>query len=255
MAALSNTDEQAARAAQLASSIGNYRIVDLSHQLVVGIPTFPTHPKYFLAPYPSMGDPAEFNQLVMSDHSGTHVDSPAHFVPDHDDARRVYTSELDISSLVGRALKLDFGPFPAESHTITLDDIREWEAAHTAIEGGDIVIFNTRWGAEHWGLVPAGFDYLRGWPGISGEAARYLRDAGVKAVGIDCISIDPGDRSGDGLEAHYALLPSQVLVIENLANLDAIPPVSFFMAFPLRISGGSGSPVRAIALVPKGDDE
>lgn len=254
MAAFPSTDEQVVLAGQMASAISGYRIVDLSHRLITGIPTFPTHPKYFLAPYPSMGDPAEFNQLVMSDHSGTHVDSPAHFVPGHDDARRVCTSELDIASMVGRALKLDFGPFAADSHTITTADIKDWENAHTPIQPGDIVIFNTRW-AEHWGLVPAGFDYLRGWPGISGDAARYLRDVGVKAVGIDCISIDPGDRSGDGLEAHYALLPSQVLVIENLANLDAIPPVSFFMAFPLRISGGSGSPVRAIALVPKGDDE
>lgn len=254
MAALLSTDEQAALAAHLGSALGNYRIVDLSHRLVTGIPTFPTHPKYFLAPYPSMGDPAEFNQVIMSDHSGTHVDSPAHFVPDLDDDRRVYTSELDITSLIGRAVKLDLGPFPADSHTVTLDDIRSWESQHVTIEPGDIVIFNTRWGRDHWGLVPDGFDYLRGWPGISGAAAQYLRDTGVKAVGIDCISIDPGDRSGDGLEAHYSLLPFQVLVIENLTNLDAIPTVSFFVALPLRMSGATGSPVRAIALVPNGDD-
>jgi kynurenine formamidase len=157
-----------------------------------------------------MGDPAEFNQLIMCDHSGTHVDSPAHFVPDHDDARRVYTDQVAISALVGRALKLDFGPFPADSHTIDVDEIRHWENEYTSIQRGDIVLLNTRW-AQHWDLVPAGFDYLRGWPGLNGEAASYLRDACVKAVGIDCISIDPGDRSGDGLEAHY-LLPNQVMV-------------------------------------------
>lgn len=252
MASFLTIDEQAAAAALLVSAFDKYQVVDLSHRLVEGIPTFPTHPKYFLAPYPSMGDPAEFNQLIMCDHTGTHVDSPAHFVPDRDDARRVYTHELDVASLVGRALKLDFGPFPADSHTVGVDDIREWEAANTSIERGDIVLFNMGW-AQHWELIPEGFDYLRGWPGISGEAARYLRDAGVKAVGIDCISIDPGDRSGDGLEAHYALLPDQVLVLENLTNLDAIGPVSFFMAFPLRLGGATGSPVRAVALTPKAD--
>lgn len=244
------TDEQVGLAAQLAATLSRYRLVDLSHRLETGIPTFPTHPKYILAPYLSMGDPAEFNQLIMCDHSGTHVDSPAHFVPDHDDARRVFTDQLDIGALVGRAVKLDFGPFPADSHTIELDDIRAWEAAHTQIQHGDIVLFNTRW-SQHSKLIPEGFDYLRGWPGLSGEAARYLRDTGVKAVGIDCISIDPGDRSGDGLEAHYALLPAQVMVIENLTNLDAIPPVSYFMAFPLPIGAGSGSPLRAVALVPE----
>ena len=253
MTTTSTITEQASAIQRLASTVAQYRMVDLSHRLVAGIPTFPTHPKYFLAPYPSMGDPAEFNQLVMSDHSGTHVDSPSHFVPDHDDARRVHTHELDVSAMVGRALKLDFGPFPPNSHTIELSDILDWEASHTAIASGDIVLINTRW-ARHWGLVPAGFDYLRGWPGLSGEAARYLRDAGVKAVGIDCISVDPGDRSGDGLEAHYALLPSQVLVLENLANLDELPDVSYFIALPLPIAGGSGSPVRAVALVPEGAD-
>jgi len=244
--------DQLSAAGLLVDTLDRYQVVDRSHRLVPGIPTFPTHPKYFLAPYPSMGDVAEFNQLVMSDHSGTHVDSPSHFVPGHDDARRVHAHDLGVTSLIGRALKLDLGPFPADSHTITLEDVQEWEREHTPVRPGDVVLLNTRW-SQHWDLVPEGFDYLRGWPGLSGAAAAHLRDAGAKAVGIDCISIDPGDRSGAGLEAHYNLLPHQVLVLENLTNLDALPEVSFFVALPLPLVGGTGSPVRAVALVPAGD--
>lgn len=239
-----------ASAEALRDAFAGYRLVDLSRELVQGIPTFPTHPKFFLLPFPAMNDVAEFNQLVMSDHSGTHVDTPAHFVPEHDDARRVYTHEVAIAGLMGRALKLTFGPFEAVSHNIGLADIEQWEADNLAIEPGDIVLFDTGW-ADRWSLVPEGFDYLQGWPGITGEAAKYLRERGVKAVGIDCISIDPGDKSGPDLRAHYELLPEGVLVIENLCNLSEIPEVSYFMAFPLRLKGGTGSPLRAVSLVPR----
>ena len=75
----------------------------------------------------------------------------------------------------------------------------------------------------------------------------------MKAVGIDCISIDPGDKSGSDLRAHYELLPHGVLVIENLCNLAEVPEVSYFMALPLRLTGGTGSPLRAISLVPNTD--
>ncbi|GAB3039854.1 cyclase family protein [Parafrigoribacterium mesophilum] len=228
----------------------NYEFVDLSHTLTSGIPTIPAHPKFILASYPSMGDPAEFNQLIMSDHSGTHMDSPAHFVPDQDDVRRIFTDQIPLDRLAGRAVKLTFGPFEADSHQIDVQDIREWEEANVTIEQGDIVLLDMQW-SSHWQPIPEGFDYLRGWPGITGEAAAYLREQGVKAVGTDCISVDAGKLAGDELRAHYDLLPNGVLIMENLTNLENIPVVSFFLALPLRIGGGSGSPIRAVALVPK----
>jgi arylformamidase len=231
-----------------------YRIVDLSRELIQGIPTIPAHPKFFLLPFPSMTDPAEFNQLVMGDHSGTHVDAPAHFVPDPSDKRRVHTHEIPLTGLMGRAVKLSFGPYDPVSYNIGRDEIIEWEAHNVAIERDDIVLLDTKW--EHrWLLVPEGFDYLRGWPGLTGEAARYLREKGVKAVGIDCISIDPADKSGPDLRAHYELLPAGVLVMENLCNLAEVPRISYFMALPLRLHGGTGSPIRAISLIPNTADD
>lgn len=236
----------------LVTMFRDLEIVDLSHRMQTGMPTFPTHPKYFIAPYPGMGDPAEFNQLIMSDHSGTHVDAPAHFVPPGSDTGRVFTDQLDPATLIGRLITIPLGPFDAVSHAIEPTAVTDWEAEHTTIEPGDIVIFNTRWGRENWAEIPGGFDYLRGWPGLTGDTAVLLRERGVSAVGIDCISIDPGDRAGDDLRAHYELLPHGVLVMENLTNLDALPPVSFLIALPLRLGDATGSPVRPIALVPRG---
>ncbi|WP_139006707.1 cyclase family protein [Arthrobacter crystallopoietes] len=250
MALHNERDLQRRSAEALRDALSAYRIIDLSRELTQGIPTIPTHPKFFLLPFPAMTDPAEFNQLVMGDHSGTHVDVPAHFVPDPDDQRRVHTHEIPLTGLMGRAVKVSLGPYDPVSYNIGREDITEWEARNFAIERDDIVLLDTQW--EHrWALIPEGYDYLRGWPGLTGEAAIYLRDKGVKAVGIDCISIDPGDKSGSDLRAHYELLPAGVLVMENLCNLAEVPQVSYFLALPLRLKGATGSPIRAISLVPK----
>jgi arylformamidase len=237
---------------RLADTLRGFDIVDLSHTLEIGIPTFPTHPKYVIADYVSMDDVAEFKQLIMCDHSGTHIDSPSHFVPDIEDPRRISTADLSMSQLIGRAVVMAFGPFEATSHHISLQDVQAWEEANEPVRDGDIVIINTCW-ARHWKPIPEGFDYLRGWPGLSGEASAYLRGKNIKAVGIDCISIDPGDVSGADLKAHYEFLPNGILVLENLTNLDGLPPVVLFAALPLKIAGGTGSPVRAVALVATGD--
>ncbi|WP_413811035.1 cyclase family protein [Streptomyces sp. OE57] len=237
---------------RLAGTLRDYDLVDLSHTLELGIPTFPTHPKYIIADYVSMDDVAEFKQLIMCDHSGTHIDSPSHFVPDHDDPRRIPTADIDVSQLIGRAVVMTFGPFETTSHHIGRAEVQAWEAANESVREGDIVIINTGW-SKRWRKVPEGFDYLRGWPGLSGEASSYLRGKGVKAVGIDCISIDPGDVAGADLKAHYEFLPNGVLVLENLTNLDALPPICLFAALPLKIAGGTGSPVRAVAFVAKGN--
>ncbi len=124
------------------------------------------------------------------------------------------------------------------------------EAEHVALERDDIVLVDFRW-AVHWKLGPEGGQYLSGWPGLAHDAAEYLVRVGVKVVGTDCASIDPGDVTGPDLKAHYTFLPEGVLILENLANLEAIPTVSFFLALPLPIASGVGSPIRAVCLVPR----
>ncbi|MGV2080219.1 MULTISPECIES: cyclase family protein [unclassified Rhizobium] len=233
----------------LVKIFGNSPIVDLTRPLQDGMPTYPTHPKYFQMRWCSMGDPAEMNQIVLGEHTGTHLDAPSHFVREGDPARK-NIDEIALDQLVGRAVKLTFGPFPAENVQVTADEIRAWEASNFAIEERDIVLFDFQWGHK-WAAGEAGFDFLDRWPGLSRSAAEYLAQKNVKVVGTDCISLDPGD-GGDDLAAHLTLLPKGILILENVCNLHAIQKETFFMALPLKIAGGTGAPVRAISVQPCG---
>lgn len=92
--------------------------------------------------------------------------------------------------------------------------------------------------------------YLKNNPGIGEDVAKYLTSKKIEIVGGDIPTIDS---DADPLEkAHRVLLPAGVLIIENLANLDFLPPLgSFLIATPLKIKEGTGCPVRAFAFVPK----
>lgn len=246
----SQPTDLAGAAQRLAAMLDGYDIVDLSRRLEAGIPSYPTHPKYFQMPWRSMGDPAEMNQLVLGEHTGTHVDAPSHFVADPADPARRHVDELDPRGFIGRGVKLTFGPFDATNELVGLADVRRWEQANIEIAAGDIVLIDFQW-AQRWRPVPEGFGFLDAWPGLARDAAAYLVDKEAKAVATDCVSLDPGDGGGGELAAHYTLLPAGVSIMENVANLARLPVVSFVIALPLPIANGTGSPVRAIALVPR----
>jgi arylformamidase len=235
---------------ELARVLGGFDAVDLTHTLQDGMPSYPTHAKFFRMPWRSMGDVAELNQLIMSDHSGTHVDSPSHFVADEADPARRHIHELELDAFVGRALTMGFGPFEPTNAFVTETDITAWERENEAVRAGDIVLIDFRW-ATKWQPIPEGFAFLEGWPGLDRSAAEYLAGKGVKAIGTDCISLDTGDGGRGELPAHLTLLPRGILIMENLANLGTLPPVSFFVALPLKLKDATGSPVRAVALVPR----
>ena len=138
------------------------RLVDLTHTLTEGIPSFPTHPKFSMNAWPSYDDPAELNQLVLSDHSGTHVDGSAHFVPAADDPRRVTIDRTPLDAFIGRAALLRFGPFEPTGVAINAAQIREWESSHGAIERDEIVLFDFGGGKAHWAPIPTGFQHAIG---------------------------------------------------------------------------------------------
>jgi arylformamidase len=234
---------------RLTRAMAGATVLDLTHTLEEGIPGFPTHPKYFQMPWHCPGDAIEVNQLVIAEHSGTHVDSPSHFVVDEADPARLHIDEMPLETMIGRALTLHVGPFEATNALVTHRDVVRWESENVAIESGDIILMDFGW-AHRWATMPEGQDFIDGWPGLDREASEYMAERGVKAVGTDCISLDPGDNGKDGdLAAHYTLLPQGILIIENLANLPAVPAVSNFVALPLKIKNGTGSPIRAMTFV------
>ena len=118
-----------------------------------------------------------------------------------------------------------------------------------AIRSGDAVMFSFGW-ARYWAHPEHGDRFFRDWPGLSRQASEALIERGVRIVGSDSLSIDRF--SSSTFPAHNALLAADVLIGENFAKLDQLPPWCSLVALPLPIEGGSGSPTRAIAMVPRG---
>jgi kynurenine formamidase len=197
----------------------------------------------------------EANRFRSAEHGGTHVDAPAHFAEGGDPV-----DALSLARLVAPAVRVDVSEACARDrdHAITRADLDAFEAAHGRIAEGTIVLLHTGFAAR-W---PDRAGYLgtdrRGppatallhFPGLSAEAARWLaEERRIAAVGIDTASIDPGP-SVD-FAAHRELSARGVPAFENLASLGELPPRNFWViALPMRIAGGSGAPLRAVALVP-----
>ena len=96
-------------------------------------------------------------------------------------------------------------------------------------------------------MRPDDVDFLTDWPGLGADCVALLLERGVKAVGVDTLSPDAyGDAESP---VHKALLGEGVVIVENLANLNRVPPRFHLLALPLKVKGGSGAPCRATALV------
>lgn len=233
--------------ATVCDALKSARVIDLSQALEEHMPNFPTHSKFYHALWSSYqyGDRSLSYQLFMHEHNGTHVDAPAHFLSGAKPEAHVTIDRVPLNQLIGRGVRLDCRHFQA-GQSVPRSFISTWEADHTSLEAGDIALFNFGWD-KHWALRPHFTPYLTDWPIISLEAARYLLEKGIAAIGVDSLSPDPSEGLLTSF-VHPVLLEKQVLIVENLCHLDQLPDFFLFLALPLKIRDGSGSPVRAVAL-------
>lgn len=221
-------------------------IVDLTHPLEEGMPVWPTLSKFFKSVWCSLeyGDEATANQLVLNEHTGTHVDAPAHFLPPGHPHHR-WVDEVPVDRWVGPACLFRCDDAAPET-AVAADRVLAWEAAHGPVERGEIAVFEFGWWRK-WALRPGDVPFLTGWPGLGPDCVELLLERGVKAVAVDTLSPDVyGDTASP---VHRALLGEGVVIVENLTNLDRVPPRFRLSALPLKVRGGSGSPCRATALL------
>jgi len=142
-------------------------------------------------------------------------------------------------------------------YLFSADDVTGWERTHGRIPEGAIVLVRTGWG-KYW---PDRKRYLgtdeRGagavpklhFPGISAEAARLIVARKVSGAGIDTASVDYG-QSKD-FQTHRILYAENIYGLENVASLDQLPATgTLLIALPMKIKGGTGGPVRIVAVVP-----
>jgi kynurenine formamidase len=231
----------------LIQSVASAQLVDLSQQLEEHMPHYPTHSKFHHVMWNSYwhGERSLTYQLMMNEHSGTHVDAPAHFISDTKPDAHVTMENVPLDRLIGRGVRIDSRQFRA-GESVPLSFLGAWEQQHGELQPGDIVLFNFGW-STRWALRPQSEEYTANWPGLSMDVARYLLGKQVKAIGTDTLSPDNPEALGSR-PIHAVVLEKQVLLIENLTNLDRLPDFFLFLALPLKIRAGSGSPIRAVAL-------
>ena len=230
------------------SALRGAQVIDLSQALEEHMPHYPTHSKFFHNLWGSYwhGARSLTYQLVMNEHNGTHVDAPAHFVSDAQPEAHVTIENVPLTRLLGRGVRVDCRGIRAGEY-VSRPRLAEWESQHGRLQAGDIVVFDFGW-SQYWGLRPSDQGYVENWPGVGMDAAEYLLSKQVAAIGVDTLSPDPPEALRTR-PIHPVVLEKQVLIVENLRNLDQVPDFFVFLALPLKIRGGSGSPIRAVALV------
>ena len=229
--------------------LADHDVVDLSHPLEEGMPALPDSSRYFHMLWDSYwhGDAGVDYQIILNEHSGTHVDAPAHMMRDEHPAH-LWIDQMSATSLVGRAAVIDATDTPPTSD-FGLAVLHRFQRESGPIRRGDIALFRTGW-SEKWKSRPDSRAYMDGYPGTDVPLAQALVELGVKAVGLDTPSIERFDEELT-FPVHELLLANRVMLMENLTNLERLPPFCIVIAIPLAIKGGSGSPIRPLAFVPK----
>lgn len=243
-----------------APDLASFRIVELSHAFDGDAIFWPTEEGFVLergaAGVTEQGYYYAANRFRSAEHGGTHIDAPIHFAEG-----RPTVDEIPLERLVSAGILVDAGAAceADPDYAIGIADLERWEAEHGRIPDGVIVLLRTgfarRWpdrraylGTDRRGAeaIP-----LLHFPGLDPEAARWLaEERRIGAVGIDTASIDPGQSKL--FESHQILFAADVPAFENLAHLDELPAAGFIVvALPMKIRGGSGGPLRAIALLPR----
>jgi len=208
------------------------RLVDLTHPMRDGQPSFPGDPVLRVEPHATIEkNRCNVSRISMGSHQGTHLDALLHFIPD---GRPIDAMPLDWFH--GPATVLRIPKAPREE--ITVADLKPFEAR--LVEGAR-VIYETGW-HRHYGQP----NYFTDFPSLTQEAAAYLASRRIRLLGMDTPT--PGR---DYYEVHHLLQrkPAEIVIVESLANLDRIPDDFHFIGFPLRWEGGDGSPIRAVAVM------
>ena len=190
-----------------------------------------------------------------AEHGGTHIDAPIHF---SESGQTV--EQIPLEKLIGPAIKVNVSSKAAENpdYLITIDDLMDWEQKHgIQIPDGSIVLLQTGFSeyypnkVEYLGTDERGEHAIKllHFPGLSPEAAKWLVDKRcINSIGIDTPSIDFGQ--SEYFKSHVILLGENIPAFENLTNLGQLPEKDFeIIALPMKIKGGSGAPLRIVAIL------
>ena len=194
--------------------------------------------------------------FCAAEHGGTHIDAPVHFAEG-----RNSVDKIPLERLIAPAIKIDVSAKANadRDYQVAVGDFEAWESQHSRIPDGSIVLLQTGW-ARYWpdrmkylGTAKLGAEGVAElhFPGLAPDAAKWLTaNRKINAIGLDTPSIDYGQ--SQLFESHRVLMGKDIPAFENVASLDRIPVTgALVVAMPMKIEGGSGGPLRIVALAPK----
>jgi kynurenine formamidase len=197
----------------------------------------------------------EAYNYCAAEHGGTHLDAPSHFAKG-----KWSTDQIPLEKLTGEAAMVDVSEKALKDpdYQISVDDIKAWEKMWGKLKDDVMLFFHTGYGSfypdakKYLGTDERGVEAVAKlhFPGIDPAAADWLvKNRKIKAVGLDVASVDYG-QSKD-FKTHQILYTQNIPGLENVANLDKLPVKgAFVIALPMKIKGGSGGPLRIVAIVP-----
>ncbi len=243
------------------SLVPHGKLVDLTHSFSSDTIYWPTEIDGFkletqFAGQTEKGYYYASNNFSSPEHGGTHLDAPVHFF------REGHTVEqIPLERLTGSAIVIDVSEKALDfrDYQVVIEDITEWESKHGLIPENSIVLLYTGYG-QFW---PDRLKYLGTedygeqavsllhFPGLHPDTAKWLvENRQINAIGLDTPSIDYGQSKL--FQTHRTLFENNIPTFENVANLDQIPTTgAYVIALPMKIEGGSGAPLRIIAIIPE----
>jgi kynurenine formamidase len=225
-------------------------VLDLTHVLGPGMPLFSDEdPAFTIKPFVTHDSGGYYGNVISYwEHSGTHMDAPAHFDPDG-----LFVDQLAPENLVVPAVVINITAKAQKDPDalVTPDDIRAYERRYGRIPRNAAVLMASGWGARigsaatHRNADSSGVMHF---PGFGKDATDFLlAERSVSGIGVDTLSLDHGPSAT--FAVHFSWLGTGRWGLENLANLEAIPPsgASIFVGAP-KVASGSGGPSRVMAV-------
>ena len=244
---------------------GSVEIVDLTQPLTESTPVIKLPPPFANTPgltreeishYDDRGPAWAWYTLTIGEHVGTHLDAPIHWVTGQDGND---ISSIDAAQLIGPACVIDK---TAETeadpgYLLTIDDIKAWEQENGEFPDRAWVLLRTGWQSraqDETAFLNAG-EQGPVTPGPDVEASRWLAgERNLSGFGVETVGIDAGAAGGfdPPFPVHNFVLGAGRLGLTQLANLDRLPITgAMIVVSPLKLVGGTGSPSRVFAFVPK----
>jgi kynurenine formamidase len=235
------------------------RFVDLTHSYSTDTIYWPTEEGFKLdIDFDGITEKGYYysaKKFSAPEHGGTHMDAPIHFA---ENGKTI--DQISLDNLIGPGIMIDVSKkaLKIPDYQITIDDFLDWESNYGRMPDGSIVLLHTGFGRfwpdrlRYLGTDKKGKDALSDlhFPGLHPDAAQWLvENRKINAIGLDTQSIDYG--KSQFFETHRIFCSKSIPFFENIANLDKLPAIGFTaIAMPMKIEGGSGAPLRLVAIIP-----